>query len=92
MKKFLIPLSIAALTFAAIGAGAVQTPSYPTNDRENDVNIRGVADTRSVYPTNADENDRNWRQVADLKIEHDYPAPQGDGGSPDIRFPGRPSA
>jgi hypothetical protein len=52
MRKILIPLSIAALTFAAIGAGAVQAPlqvaeqtfEFPTNDRENDVHFRDIAD------------------------------------------------
>ena len=82
MKTFLIPLSIAALTLVAIGAGAGTT----------DAPVR-VADQTLDYPSNARENDVHIRQIADLSMHDDeYPAPSGDGGSPDIRFPGVPSA
>jgi hypothetical protein len=82
MKKTLTALSFAAFAFAfaAVGAGAVPAPLQ-------------VADERQSYPTNAEENDVHFRQVAELTShDEEYPDPSGDGDSPDIRFPGHPSA
>lgn len=79
MKMILIPLSIAALTVVAMSAGAVQKPVQ-------------IADQRLDFPTNAQENDVHFRDVADLTIEYEYPSPEGDGNSPEIRFPGVPAA
>lgn len=99
MKKILIPLSIAALTLTAIGAGAVQKSvqaadqrlDFPTNAQENEVHSRQIAGQRLSLPGNADETDEHSRRHADRSLEDEYPAPSGDGGSPDIRFPGVPS-
>ncbi len=80
MKKTLTALSVAAFAFAAAGAAAVPASLQ-------------LADERLSFPTNAEENDVHFRQVADFySHDEEYPDPSGDGDSPDIRFPGHPSA
>ena len=54
MKKFIAAISFAALALIGINAGIAQTNvqiadvkyDFPTNDQEDDVNLRTIADTR----------------------------------------------